>query len=128
MSTAKPTPEGTQNRPGLPRLRARAGTHPTFLASLMRGLADANRPGLADLRARSRDDFTPGLLDAWAAVLDTLGLYAEIQANENYLRTATLRGSLRAHARLIGYELAPAKAASIRAPAPCVTSQSRVTK
>lgn len=113
MSTAKPTPEGTQNRPGLPRLRARAGTHPTFLASLMRGLADANRPGLAELRARSRDDFTPGLLDAWAAVLDTLGLYAEIQANENYLRTATLRGSLRAHARLIGYELAPAKAASV---------------
>lgn len=55
----------------------------------MRGLADANRPGLADLRARSRDDFTPGLLDAWAAVLDTLGLYAEIQATENYLRTAT---------------------------------------
>ena len=55
MSTAKPTPEGTQNRPGLPRLRARAGTHPTFLASLMRGLADANRPGLAELRARSRE-------------------------------------------------------------------------
>ena len=56
----------------------------------MRGLADAEPAGPCRSARAQPDDFTPGLLDAWAAVLDTLGLYAEIQANENYLRTATL--------------------------------------
>ncbi len=113
MSTIKPTPEAVENRAGLPAIQARVGTHPTFLAALMRGLADANRPGLSELRARDQGDFTLGLLDAWAATLDTLSFYAERQANEAYLRSATQRRSLRAHARLIGYELAPAKAASV---------------
>ncbi|RQP04698.1 MAG: putative baseplate assembly protein [Paracoccus sp. BP8] len=112
MSSVKPTPEPIANRAGLPALRARAGRHPTFLAALRRGLADGSRPGLSELRSRDRDDFTLGLLDAWAATLDTLTFYAERQANEAYLRTATRRESVRAHARLIGYELAPAKAAS----------------
>jgi hypothetical protein len=53
------------------------------------------------------------MLDAWASVLDTLTFYGERNANEAYLRTATERRSLRAHARLIGYELAPAKAATV---------------
>lgn len=113
MSTTKPTPEPIENRAGLSTIRTRAGTHPSHLASLLRGLADANRPGMAQLRARDQDDFTLGLLDAWAATLDTLGFYAERQANEAYLRTATLPASLRAHARLIGYELSPAKAAAV---------------
>ena len=113
MSTTKPTPEAIANRAGLPAIRDRVGTHPTYLAALQRGLADANRPGLAELCARDRDDFTLGLLDAWAATLDTLSFYAERQANEAYLRTATQRDSLRAHARLIGYELTPAKAAAV---------------
>ncbi|CAM3293398.1 putative baseplate assembly protein [Paracoccus aminovorans] len=111
--TAKPTPQAILNRAGLPSLRARAGTHADFLESLRRGLADANRPGLSELQSRDGDDFTLGLFDAWAAVLDTLTFYAERQANEAYLRTATRRDSIRAHARLIGYELAPAKAASV---------------
>lgn len=113
MSTIKPTPEPIGNRAGLPAIRARAGTHPSYLASLLRGLADANRPGMAQLSARDQDDFTLGLMDAWAATLDTISFYAERQANEACLRTATLPGSLRAHARLIGYELSPAKAAAV---------------
>ena len=52
-------------------------------------------------------------LDSWSAVCDTLTFYGERQANEAYLGTATERESLRAHARLIGYELAPAKAAAV---------------
>ena len=111
-ASGKPTPIVVDNRAGLPAIRDRVGTHSAFLAALQRGLADANRPGLSELRSRAAGDFTLGLLDAWAAVLDTLTFYGERQANEAYLRTATERDSLRAHARLIGYELGPAKAAS----------------
>lgn len=109
----KPTPNEIHNRPGLSRIKARAGTHSTFFEAMRRGLADANRPGLGDLSARGQGDITLGLLDAWAGVLDTLTFYGERVANEAYLRTATDRASLRAHARLIGYQLAPAKAASV---------------
>ncbi len=112
MSAIKPTPDAIHNRAGLPQLRARSGTHASFLASLRRGLADGNRPGLAALRSRNGEDFTLGLLDAWAATLDNLSFYAERQANESYLRTTSRRRRLRALVRLIGYELAPAKAAS----------------
>ncbi|MGV8986148.1 MAG: putative baseplate assembly protein [Cypionkella sp.] len=111
-ASGKPTPTYVTNRAGLPAIRDRVGTHSAFLASLQRGLADANRPGLSELRSRAEGDYTLGLLDAWAAALDTLTFYGERQANEAYLRTATERDSIRAHARLIGYELAPAKAAS----------------
>lgn len=109
----KPTPALIGNRPGLSAISARTGTHSLFYESLTRGLADANRPGLADLRTRGKGDVTLGLLDAWAAVCDTLTFYGERVANEAYLRTATERQSLRAHARMIGYELAAAKAASV---------------
>ncbi len=112
-SLNKPTPKDIDNRPGLSQIAARAGTHQAFYESMRRGLADANCPGLSDLRARGQGDITLGLLDAWAAVLDTLTFYGERTANEAYLRTATDRASLRAHARLIGYQLAPAKAASV---------------
>lgn len=112
-STRKPTPAEINNRPGLAEIAARIGTHSRFYDSLRRGLADANRPGLADLRARESGDITLGMLDAWAAVLDTLTFYGERAANEAYLRTATERASIRAHARLIGYELTPAKAAAV---------------
>ena len=112
MTNGKPTPEAIDNRAALPALRARAGTHASFLASLRRGLADSNRPGLSGLKLRAGDDFTLGLLDAWAATLDTLSFYAERQANESYLRTIGGREGLRTVTRLIGYALAPAKAAA----------------
>jgi predicted phage baseplate assembly protein len=108
----KPTPDVICNRPGLPALQARGARHSALLAAMRRGLSDANRPGLSDLRPED-GDFTLALLDAYAGVLDTLGFYRERLANEQYLRTATERESLRAHARLVGYELAPAKAASV---------------
>ncbi len=112
-SLGKPTPKRVDNRPGLSQIAARVGTHSAFYESLRRGLADANRPGLANLRVRGQGDITLGLMDAWASVLDTLTFYGERIVNEAYLRTASDRASLRAHARLIGYQLAPAKAASV---------------
>ncbi|SLN59714.1 Baseplate J-like protein [Roseovarius albus] len=111
-SQRKPTPVEIDNRPGLREISARIGTHSAFYRSMQRGLADANRLGLADLGARENGDITLGLLDAWAAVLDTLTFYGERTANEAYLATATERRSIRDHARLIGYQLAPAKAAA----------------
>lgn len=109
----KPTPQRVDNRAGLAEISARRGTQSQFLESMVRGLADANRPGLSDLRTRDTGDFTLGFLDAWAAVCDTLTFYSERTANEAYLRTAQERESIRAHARMIGYELAPAKAAAV---------------
>jgi hypothetical protein len=112
-TTRKPTPVEIDNRPGLTEIAARIGTQSRFYESMRRGLADANRPGLAALKARGQGDITLGMLDAWASVLDTLTFYSERTANEAYLGTATERASIRAHARLIGYELAPAKAAAV---------------
>ncbi|WP_373636767.1 putative baseplate assembly protein [Yoonia sp. BS5-3] len=108
----KPTPTAIENRPGLDQIAVRIGTQSQFYTAMKRGLADANRPGLAGLGAQAHGDITLGFLDAWASVLDTITFYGERNANEAYLRTATERESLRAHARLIGYELAPAKAAA----------------
>jgi hypothetical protein len=110
--TNKPTPAPVYNRAGLPRLHAREGRHGDFLAAMRRGLADANRPGLSELRPQEEGDFTLGLIEAYARVLDTITFYKERQVNEQYLRTATERESLRAHAALVGYQLAPAKAAA----------------
>lgn len=113
MTGTRPTPQEIRNRPGLSEIRRRAGTHGTFRESLVRGLASVNRPGTAELRSREPGDVSVALLDAWAGVCDTLTFYAERTANEAYLRTATERISLRRQGRLIGYELAPAKAASV---------------
>ncbi|SIT01817.1 putative baseplate assembly protein [Roseivivax lentus] len=107
------TPQPVENRPGLDEIRTRVGTHSQFYASMLRRLADAHRPGLSDLRTRTEGDYTLGLFDAWAGVCHTLAFYAERDANEAYLRTATERESVRAHADLIGYQLAPAKAAGV---------------
>jgi hypothetical protein len=106
------TPLAPENRPGLSAIAYRAGRHGDFLASMLAGLSRADRPALAALRTRSTDDFTVALLDAWASALDVLTFYQERIANEAYVRTATERVSLLELARALGYELAPAVAAS----------------
>ena len=114
-----PQPE-IYNRPGLPKLDYRIGTHPVFLR---RGLArlpsqrvpsdgrDDARP-LAHLTTRSSDDPAIALLDAWATVADVLTFYQERLANEGFLLTATERRSVLELARAIGYELRSGVAAS----------------
>jgi hypothetical protein len=99
------TPVPVTNRPGLPALTWRVGTHGRFKRSLLAGLA---RPAaLRELTARDDDDPSVALIDAWAAVLDVLAFYQERIAQEHYLRTATERHSILELARAIGYELAP---------------------
>ena len=106
------TPAAVYNRPGLPAIARRVGTHSRFLESMLADLSNPDQPALRALRTRDTDDFSIALLDAWATVSDVLSFYQERFANEFYLRTATERRSLLELARLIGYELNPGVAAS----------------
>lgn len=111
--TTTQTPAPTANRPGLPEIAFRAGVHATFKASLLAGLSAASRPALRHLRTRADEDFTIGLLDAFAGMADVLTFYSERIANEAFLRTATERRSVLELARAIGYELGPGLAAHV---------------
>ncbi|RCJ29437.1 putative baseplate assembly protein [Nostoc minutum NIES-26] len=108
------------NRPGLPALSYRLGTHASFLRWMVfrlstqeipDGVNRGSRP-LTELTTRSSDDPAIALLDAWATVADVLTFYQERIANEGFLRTATERFSVLELARAIGYELSPGVAAS----------------
>jgi hypothetical protein len=122
----KLTPETTANRPGLPALRYRVGTHGTFFETMKAGLSNVvvKAPGtdgqtletLWPLKAwTTRDPSDPAiaLLDSWATVADVLTFYQERIANEGYLRTATERRSILELARLVGYTLRPGVASSV---------------
>jgi hypothetical protein len=107
------TPLPIDNRAALAAIRRRIGRHPEFRESMLRGLTSIHRPGLANLEAREESDLTVAFLDAVAVSCDILTFYQERIANEAYLRTAEHRRSLRLLSRHIGYEMVPAKAASV---------------
>jgi predicted phage baseplate assembly protein len=121
------TPAAVANRPGLPAIRYRVGTHATFLETMKARLSSlvmdipASEGGstsgrvrpLDALRTREATDPSIALLDAWASVADVLTFYQERIANEGYLETATERLSVLELARLIGYRLRPGVAASV---------------
>ncbi|SAL04862.1 hypothetical protein AWB78_07168 [Caballeronia calidae] len=98
------------NLPGLPQIAYRSGSYGIFLEG-MRQSVGCERHYLVDLNTRASDDPAIALLDAWAVAGDVLSFYAERIANEVYLGTALERGSIRALARLLDYELRPGKAA-----------------
>ena len=110
------TPASIENRPGLPALRYRVGTHGRFLASMKARLPmiEVVAPGkdkqtlesfrpLQALTTRDPADPAIAMLDAWATVADALTFYQERIANEGYVRTATERRSLVELSRLVGY-------------------------
>jgi hypothetical protein len=110
------TPVDIANRPGLPALRYRVGTHGRFFASMRARLPqiEVYAPGrdgqtperfrpLRTLTTRDPADPAIAMLDAWATVADVLSFYQERIANEGYVRTATERRSLVELARLVGY-------------------------
>jgi predicted phage baseplate assembly protein len=72
----------------------------------------ASRPELASYTTRELDDPGIALLDCWALVGDIVTFYAERQANEGYLSTATQRDSLALLGRLVSYQPRPAVGAS----------------
>lgn len=102
------------NRPGLPALAYRLGTHPQFLDAM---LAQLNGPAgdraLAGLTTREPDDPSMALLDAWAVVADVLTFYQERIADEGFLRTAKEKESLAQLGRLVGHRPRPALAAAV---------------
>src|SRR5579864_5120021 len=135
------TPELEANRPGLSALVYRAGTHATFLESMLARISSIYldvpaRDGSgkiqrifplnglvlngekfervsAGLSTRELNDPSIALLDAWATVADVLTFYAERIANEGYLRTAIEHRSILELARLVGYRLRPGVSSSV---------------
>lgn len=123
------TPQAHANRHGLDAVAYRIGRHPDFRSSLVDGLSDSTllidpagpvdpadpvepkASPLSNLLTRDKDDFTLGLIDAFACSADVLAFYQERIANESWLRTATERVSLQEMGRLIGYRLRPGIAA-----------------
>ncbi|MEX8521109.1 MAG: putative baseplate assembly protein [Leptothrix sp. (in: b-proteobacteria)] len=113
-------PAAISNRPGLPAIDYRIGTHGTFLAAMKRRLssyvplADGPRVApLAGLTTRDSDDPAIALLDAAALLADVVTFYQERIANEGYLRTATEPASIAALAALVGYTGRPGVASSV---------------
>jgi hypothetical protein len=124
--TEKLTPAPIENRPALPALSYRVGTHGAFFSTMKARLStmEVNAPGgdgqtletfrpLTGLTTRETSDPAIALLDGWATVADVLTFYQERIANEGYLRTATERRSVLELARLLGYELRPGVASSV---------------
>jgi hypothetical protein len=121
------TPELEANRPGLPPIAYRVGTHATFLESMIARLSSlyldvpaVDGSGsltqlypLKQLTTREPSDPSIAILDAWAVVADVLSFYEERIANEGYLPTATERRSILELARLVGYKLRPGVSASV---------------
>lgn len=120
------TPVSIENRPGLPALRYRVGTHGRFLASMKARLPmiEVVAPGkdnqtlesfrpLQALTTRDPADPAIAMLDAWATVADVLSFYQERIANEGYVRTATERRSLVELSRLVGYAPRPGVSSSV---------------
>ncbi|WP_394840098.1 putative baseplate assembly protein [Pendulispora rubella] len=102
------------NRPGLPSIEYRVGTHATFLSTMKARLSSAeHRQGLDGLMARDSSDPSIAMLDAWATVADVLSFYQERIANEAYLRTAVDKASVTHLANLVGYEPRPGVSASV---------------
>lgn len=119
------TPQSVENRPGLPALNYRVGTHASFLQTMQARLSTIEVDGLGaggqplahlrplqGLTTRDPGDPSIALLDAWATVGDVLAFYQERNANEAYLRTATERRSVLELSRLVGYTLRPGVAAT----------------
>ena len=107
------TPLPTFNRPGLPALSYRIGTHATFFETMKARLSSSDYPALSKLTVREATDAAIAWLDAWAMVGDVLCFYQERIANEGYLRTATERRSVLELARLVGYRPRPGVAATV---------------
>ncbi len=105
------TPHGVFNRDGLSVIDYRVGDYARFRASLHAALSQAKYKPLTDLHTRDEEDFTIGLIDAFASAADVLTFYQTRIANEFWLRTAVERVSLQEMGKLVGYRLKPGVAA-----------------
>ena len=72
------TPIAIANRPGLNALIYRAGTHASFMETMLACLSASDFPQLRGLTIRTADDPSIALLDAWATVADVLTFYQDL--------------------------------------------------
>lgn len=96
---------------GLPALPRQIASFPEFREAML--AAVNSEPALRQWRARSSDDFGVMLLEMWAYVCDSISFYDEVIADESYVRTASLRPSVRKLVALLGYVPRPAVAAAV---------------
>ena len=106
------TPQRVENRGGS-RARSAIASAPgrTSARACTPGCRRSDCRTLQRFTTRDDDDFTIGLLDAFACAADVLTFYQERIANESWLGTARERVSLEEMGRLIGYRLRPGVAA-----------------
>jgi predicted phage baseplate assembly protein len=113
-----PTPLELFNRPGLSAVAYRIGTYASFRQAMIQeipsGIVVDGLPltPLETWTARTGDDYGIALLQMWAYVADILTFYQERIANEAFLNTARLRGSVLRLAAMLDYRPAPGMAAS----------------
>jgi hypothetical protein len=96
---------------GLPALPRQIASFPEFREAMLARIL--SEPALVQWRARRSDDFGVMLLEMWAYVCDSISFYDEVIADESYVRTASLRPSLRKLVALLGYIPRPAVAAGV---------------
>jgi hypothetical protein len=82
--------------------------------SFRQAMIDLIPAKLPEWTDRSEADFGIALLELFAYMADILSYYQDRIANEAFLNTAQERRSVINHLRLIGYEMAPAAAASTK--------------
>ncbi|HEX8720453.1 MAG TPA: baseplate J/gp47 family protein [Pyrinomonadaceae bacterium] len=82
--------------------------------SFRKALLDLIPSKLPEWTDRSEADFGVVLIELFAYMADILSYYQDRLANEAFLPTAQERRSVINHLRLIGYEMAPAAAATAR--------------
>jgi hypothetical protein len=97
-------PQVVTNPPGLAQISYRVDDFTGFRRALLRPLPPeqaigAWRPAPGDLGLQ--------VLEWWAYLGDVLTFYNERIANESYLRTATMAGSVANLVALLGYQAAP---------------------
>ena len=96
---------------GLSELPLQFASFPQFRTAMLDAIT--REPALSQWRARSSDDFGVMLFEMWAYVCDSMAFYREVIGNEQYVRTAELRPSLRKLVDLLGYVPRPASSATV---------------
>jgi uncharacterized phage protein gp47/JayE len=108
-------PQVVSNPPGLPQISYRVDDFPGFRRALLRSLLDTDDQSGEQAIAGWRPvagDLGLQVLEWWAYLGDVLTFYNERIANESYLRTAQRPENVANLAALLGYQPAPAIAAS----------------
>lgn len=95
---------------GLTDLPRQIGTFPEFRRAMLSDIR--NKDPMSRWTARQEEDLGVMLLEMWAYICDALSFYDKVISQEEYLRTAVRRPSLRKLIALLGYIPRPAVASS----------------